>query len=367
MKMNWDIFIDYVGLGQSQMHWLVKIVLILIITLFIDLIISKLISRILLQLKSTKNPWDKALIIAARQPIKYFTWGLGLLIISQTSNNEMGAFSQTSLDALRKIGLIALLTWFISRLVKRCEQILISPVKMKHPMDLTTVSAVGKLIKASLLIISALVVLQTIGVSISGILAFGGIGGIAVGFAAKDLLANFFGGLMIYLDRPFSVGDWVRSPDKEIEGTVEHIGWRQTRIRTFDKRPLYVPNATFSLISVENPSRMSHRRIYEKIGIRYDDVDALASIMNDIKAMLKTHPDIDSSQTMIVNFNELGPSSLDFFVYTFTKTTNWIKFHEVKQDILLNIIDIISNHKAELAFPTQSLKIQTEPNIQPKA
>lgn len=209
--------------------------------------------------------------------------------------------------------------------------------------------------------------LQTIGVSISGILAFGGIGGIAVGFAAKDLLANFFGGLMVYLDRPFSVGDWVRSPDKEIEGTVEHIGWRQTRIRTFDKRPLYIPNATFSLISVENPSRMSHRRIYEKIGIRYDDVDALASIMNDIKAMLKTHQDIDSSQTMIVSFNEFGPSSLDFFVYTFTKTTNWIRFHEVKQDILLKIIDIIASHKAELAFPTQTLKVQTEPNIHPEA
>jgi len=165
------------------------------------------------------------------------------------------------------------------------------------------------------------------------------------------------------LDRPFSVGDWVRSPDKEIEGTVEHVGWRQTRIRTFNKRPLYVPNATFSLISVENPSRMSHRRIYEKIGIRYDDVDSLANIMNDIKLMLKSHQDIDSSQTMIVNFNEFGPSSLDFFVYTFTKTTNWIRFHEVKQDILLQIIDIISTHKAELAFPTQTLKIQTENEI----
>lgn len=364
--MNWDILIDYAGFGQSQMHWLVKIASILIITLLIDLLISKLIKRLQLQLKTTKNPWDKALLLSARQPLKYFIWGLGLLIISQTSNNEIGLLSEANLESLKKVGVIALLTWFISRLVKLSEKILISPVKMKHPMDITTVSAIGKLIKASLLIISTLVVLQTIGVSISGILAFGGIGGIAVGFAAKDLLANFFGGLMIYLDRPFSVGDWVRSPDKEIEGTIEHIGWRQTRVRTFDKRPLYVPNATFSFISVENPSRMSHRRIYEKIGIRYDDVDALPSIMNDIKAMLKEHIDIDCKQTMIVNFNEFGPSSLDFFVYTFTKTTNWIKFHEVKQDILLKIIDIIANHKAELAFPTQTLKVQTEKEIRPE-
>jgi len=361
--MNWNIAIDYLGLGQSQMHWSVKILSIIIITLIVDLVVSTLLSRLQLGLKTTKNPWDKALLLAAKQPIKYFIWGLGTLIISQTSNNEIGFFSATSIESFRKIGLIALLTWFISRLVKNSERILVSPTKMKHPMDITTVSAIGKLIKASLLIISTLVVLQTIGVSISGILAFGGIGGIAVGFAAKDLLANFFGGLMIYLDRPFSVGDWVRSPDKEIEGTVEHVGWRQTRIRTFNKRPLYVPNATFSLISVENPSRMSHRRIYEKIGIRYDDVESLANIMDDIKLMLKSHQDIDSSQTMIVNFNEFGPSSLDFFVYTFTKTTNWIKFHEVKQDILLQIIDIISTHKAELAFPTQTLKIQTENEI----
>ena len=90
-------------------------------------------------------------------------------------------------------------------------------------------------------------------------------------FAAKDLLANFFGGLTIYLDRPFAVGDWIRSPDREIEGTVERIGWRLTLIRTFDKRPLYIPNAVFTTIAVENPSRMHNRRIYETIGIRYDD------------------------------------------------------------------------------------------------
>ena len=87
---------------------------------------------------------------------------------------------------------------------------------------------------------------------------------------------------MIYLDRPFSVGDWIRSPDKEIEGTVEDIGWRLTRIRTFDKRPLYIPNSIFASISVENPSRMSNRRIYEKIGIRYDDVSKMNTIVTEV-------------------------------------------------------------------------------------
>ena len=100
---------------------------------------------------------------------------------------------------------------------------------------------------------------------------------------------------MIYLDRPFSVGDWVRSPEKEIEGTVEDIGWRLTRIRTFDKRPLYIPNSVFANISVENPSRMTNRRIYETLGIRYSDINSMSQIVSQVKAMLKAHDSIDSS------------------------------------------------------------------------
>ncbi|NIP74156.1 MAG: mechanosensitive ion channel, partial [Gammaproteobacteria bacterium] len=120
---------------------------------------------------------------------------------------------------------------------------------------------------------------------------------------------------MVYLDRPFAVGDWIRSPDRDIEGTVEDIGWRLTRIRTFDKRPLYVPNATFSTIAVENPSRMHNRRIYETVGIRYDDADKMGPIVADVRAMLEAHPDIETGRLLMVNFNAFAPSSLDFFIY----------------------------------------------------
>ena len=162
---------------------------------------------------------------------------------------------------------------------------------------------------------------------------------------------------MIYLDRPFSVGDWIRSPDRQIEGTVESIGWRLTVIRTFDKRPLYVPNSVFANIAVENPSRMTNRRIYETIGIRYADVDKMEAITSDVESMLRQHPDIDTSQTLIVNFVDFAPSSLDFFVYTFTKTTVWVEFHKIKQDVLLKIENIISSHGAEIAFPTSTVHI----------
>jgi MscS family membrane protein len=163
---------------------------------------------------------------------------------------------------------------------------------------------------------------------------------------------------MVYLDRPFQVGDWIRSPDKDIEGTVEEIGWRQTRIRTFSKRPIYVPNSIFMNIIVENPSRMSHRRINETIGIRYKDIAVMNDIVNDVKQMLLHHYEIDTNETMIVNFDEFNESSVDFFIYTFTKTTNWIKYHEVKHDVLLKIADIIEKHNAGIAFPTQVLQVE---------
>ena len=177
------------------------------------------------------------------------------------------------------------------------------------------------------------------------------------------MLANFFGGLTIYLDRPFVVGEWIRSPDKDIEGTVEYIGWRHTRVRAFNKNPIYVPNALFTNIVVENPTRMTNRRIKEIIGIRYDDLAQMAPIVADVRAMLQSHPEIDTGQTLIVNFNTFGPSSLDILIYTFTKTKEWVRYHEVKQDVLLKIADIIDRHGAEIAFPTRTLHMASQPDV----
>jgi MscS family membrane protein len=289
-----------------------------------------------------------------------FIWVMGISLAFDVIDASTGTVLLDVVEPVRRVSIIIMIGWFLIRFVRSVEASLIDPNGINTEMDETTVSAFGKLIRLSLIITVSLVVLQTFGYSISGVLAFGGIGGIAVGFAAKDLLANFFGGLMIYLDRPFKVGDWVRSPDKNIEGTVEDIGWRLTRIRTFDKRPLYVPNSTFTSISVENPSRMTNRRIYETIGVRYCDVDTVHKIVSDVKAMLRKHPEIDTRQTMIVNLNAFAPSSLDFFIYTFTKTTDWVRYHEIKQDVLLQVMGIIEGHGAEVAFPTTTVHLFNE-------
>lgn len=214
-----------------------------------------------------------------------------------------------------------------------------------------------KLLKLLAVAIVALLAMQILGYNVSGILALGGIGGIVVGLAAKDLLANFFGGVMIYLDQPFSVGDWIRSPDRDIEGTVEEIGWRLTQIRTLEQRPLYIPNSIFTQISVENPSRMSNRRIYETIGIRYEDIAKMDFIVSDVKKMLLDHPEIDVTKDLVVNFNKFSSSSIDFMVYCFTRTVEWDLFNQIKHEILLKIYNIIIAHESEIAFPTSTIHV----------
>lgn len=347
-------FLTWLDLGENT--WIVHVFIVVLVTVVINFILRVILKSIHAKFQKTENLWDDAILLASRRPVLLLGWVIGLSvaaeIVEAVSDNEI--FEQTPL--IRQVAVILIVMMFLIRLVKNIEANVVEQTKLKKiDTDPVTVRVVARLLRLSVMITTALVVLQTMGISVSGVVAFGGIGGIAIGFAAKDLLANFFGGLMIYMDRPFTIGDWIRSPDREIEGTVEDIGWRLTRIRTFDKRPLYIPNSNFTTIAVENPSRMLNRRIKETFGLRYCDSSKVRAIIADVKKMLQEHEEIDTNNTLIVNLNTLAPSSLDFFIYTFTKTTNWIFFHEVKQDILLKIIDIIHTHDADLAFPTTTL------------
>ena len=314
------------------------------------------------QFEKTANVWDDALFKAAQGPLSWFILVLGLIWAVQISDGylDMALFGPANLEIIRQLTFIVLTMFFLVRFVTLAEARVLDQLQSQTTtergrLDPTTLHALAKLTRLSVVVSAVLVALPTLGIEITALLAFGGVGGIAVGFAAQDLLSNFFGGLMIYLDRPFAIGDWIRSPDREIEGTVESIGWRLTVVRTFDKRPLYVPNSVFAKLALENPSRMTNRRIYETIGIRYRDACKMDQIVKDVYSMLQSHEEIDKKQTLIVNFNGYGKSSLDFFVYTFTKTTNWTKFHEIKQDVMLNIIRIVHGHQADFAFPTTTV------------
>lgn len=346
----------------SELGWGVELFAVVMLTFIGRYLAMRALKVLGEQFEKTTNVWDDALFKAAQGPLSWFILILGLIWAVQISDGylDMVLFSPTNLDIIRQLTFIVLTMVFLVRFITLAEARILDDLKSQTEdgqgrLDPTTLHALAKLTRLSVVISAVLVALPTLGIEITALLAFGGVGGIAVGFAAQDLLSNFFGGLMIYLDRPFAIGDWIRSPDREIEGTVESIGWRLTLVRTFDKRPLYVPNSVFAKLALENPSRMTNRRIYETIGIRYKDAAKMDQIVQDVHAMLRAHEEIDQDQTLIVNFNGYGKSSLDFFVYTFTKTTNWVKFHEIKQDVMLRIIRIVHEHQADFAFPTTTV------------
>lgn len=232
--------------------------------------------------------------------------------------------------------------------------------QIKHGSDITSARIISRVLKIAVFVVIVLLYGEHFGMSFSGLLTFGGIGGIAVGMASKDILSNFFAGIMLYFDRPFNIGDWIRSPDRNIEGTVAEIGWRSTKIITFDNRPLYIPNSVFTAISVENPGRMTNRRIETSLTLRYEDSDKLAAIVQDLRTTLGQDPDIDHNQTLLVYFNGFGDSSLNIMIYCFTRSTDWAAWLEIQQRLYLQFIGIVHQHGADFAFPSRTLYLEKE-------
>lgn len=313
-----------------------------------------------------KRHWSETFILSLHRPLLYYVWLLVFSVLLQIVifNLKVGKGFLDDINVVRRVITLLFLFWFLMRFLRIWEKKYLDILNTKQGggkrrtlKDSTSINAIAQLFRLLAIIAVALTLLSSIGIPISTLLAFGGIGGLAISFAARDTLANLIGGLMIYWDRPFSVGDWVRSPDRNIEGTVLHIGWRLTCIRTFDKRPIYVPNGVFSNIILENPARMSNRRIKTTIGIRYDDATKVKTIVNEITAMIKNHSEIDLNQVWFVNLAEFGSSSLNITVYTFTKTTNWVKFQTIQEDVFLKIIDIVAKNGAEFAFPTTTMHV----------
>ncbi|HIF6073373.1 TPA: mechanosensitive ion channel family protein [Yersinia enterocolitica] len=233
--------------------------------------------------------------------------------------------------------------------------------------DITSAKIIARMLKITLVVVVVLLYGEHLGMSFSGLVTFGGIGGLAVGMAGKDILSNFFSGVMLYFDRPFNIGDWIRLPDRHIEGVVVEIGWRLTKIMTFENRPLYVPNSAFTDTSVENPGRMTNRRIKTTLALRYEDADKVGAIVEEMHQFLANNDDIDHQQTLLVYFNGFGESSLNIMVYCFTKTRVWAEWLAVQQTCYLKFIDIVHQHGADFAFPSRMLYVEdsTESPVTP--
>jgi len=304
-------------------------------------------------LDSTKTQIDDYFVDALSAPLKVLVWYGWIYFSILQLRADFPALGQIAeyIDIIP----IIILAWGILRLISSIEKVML---EREAKVDKDSIRLFTRLIKISFVFVFVLGFAQYFGYSVSSILTLGGVGGIVIGFAAKDMLANVFGGLMIQMDKPFSTGDWIRTTDKSIEGVVEKIGWRMTRIRTFNKNPVYVPNGIFATIPIETPSRMTNRQIHAIIGIRYDDIAQMQSIIEKVEKLLADHEHIDHEEPCRVYFDLFNASSLDFVIWAFSSVTDSSEFKKIKGKLLLDVADIIAKHGAEIAYPTQTLHIQ---------
>ena len=335
-----------------------------LITLFLFFIKNKLINFIFALSQKTNTVYDELILFSIKTPSTYLiSFGYIFIVTDYFIKNETLNLNFSLSSSVFSL-IIIIISWSLLRGLNYYLHLKPFAKQLSSDDDITliteTYEIVIRILKILVITITALIIMQELGLSISGLLAFGGVGGLIVGLAAKDLLSNFFGGMMIFFDRPFRVGEFIKSPDRNIEGVVEKIGWRLTIVRTFSKNVLYIPNTAFSSIIVENATRMSNRRINETIGIRYDDLNKMKDIIQDVNNVLENNRDIDQTQKAKVYFKSFSASSCDFFIYAFTITKDWEEFLRIKQDVLLKVAEIIENHNSEIAYPTSTVFINKE-------
>lgn len=221
-------------------------------------------------------------------------------------------------------------------------------------LDQTLVAFIARIVQVLLLILAGILIINETGYDISGMITGLGLTGLTFSLAAKDSASNLFGGLVIIGDKPFSVGDWIQTP--EMEGTVTDITLRSTRIRTFKDAEVVIPNSTLANTSIINWSRMSKRRVHFTLGVVYGTPqDKLHAAVDGIRELLCSHPDDIEQSSILVTFNEFGAYSLNLEIYYYALRTTWADYMSLKEKVNFEIRDFLGKIGVEIAFPTQVL------------
>jgi MscS family membrane protein len=216
---------------------------------------------------------------------------------------------------------------------------------------------VRKFLRITVVIVAVLVVVQNLGFSIAGLIASLGIGGLAVALAAQDTLANVFGSFMIIADRPFRIGDMIKYDS--VEGKVEEVGFRSTRIRTLDRALVSVPNRLITNTAVTNMTRITERRVRITIGVTYHTTPAqMRQALEAIRALLAAHAGLDQTSSLVY-FNDFGASSLDILVQYFTLTTVIAEHLAIREEIGLQIMEELERLGLQIAFPSRTVYLQS--------
>ena len=308
--------------------------------------------------EKTETEADDMATAAIVSPLGLILPVVGIYLAVRILMSAVPAWVATS-DKVFMVVSILVITWTLFKLTDAVTILLKElTAKTDSRMDDQIVPLVRKALKVFIGVLAFILVAQNLGYSVSGLLAGLGIGGLALAMASKDTLANLFGSIMILIDRPFHVGDWITFPGGD--GVVEEVGMRSTRIRTFAKTVVSIPNQALANATVENHSLMPKRRIKFTLGVTYEStVDQVTGLVERIEGYLKSSPDIDQ-EFMLVKFTTFNDSSLDIFVYCFTVTTDWTKHLSVKQDVNLKIMSLVEEMGMGIAYPTQTLHLVDE-------
>ncbi len=306
--------------------------------------------------KRSKTYYDDRIISALKAPIRFSFIIVALhffflLIFKETP------FIKNVLNSL----MLYTLFWAILAIAEALREIVYkATAKFNDDLSKEMGGFILALIKVLISGIGLAAILQVWGVNVTALIASLGLGGLAFALAAKDTASNLFGSLALLLDRSIRIGEWVKVGG--VEGVVEDVGMRTTKIRSFGKALITVPNSIVANSPIENFSRRGIRRIKMHIGLTYDtNSTQLLEIKNRIEQMLKSHEGISQKDSLMVYFDNFGDSSLDIFIYTFTNTANWAKYLETREDINVKIMQIVEECGSSFAFPSQSIYVESLP------
>lgn len=292
-----------------------------------------------------KKLWQRNLVEASVPPCRVLVWGSAFSLLLEYSITHFQVKLWPWLDKVYAISGIALLLWFLLGFVQRMEQSLLR----SKAENANKVVHLTKIIHIFIFTTFGLLAIENLGLSISSILAFGGVGALAVGFAAKDILANILAALAIFTDNPFRVGDWISSPDKNIEGAVEYIGWRNTKIRRFNGALLIIPNSVFSSILIDNTSAIQLRRFNETFNIVLDDLNKVNALRTKLLSTLENLPYIASDAAYSVHLTSFNTFAADLQVQCYAATKNWAEYCVMRHNLLLSIKKVMDESEVRIA------------------
>jgi len=303
--------------------------------------------------KKTKTDIDDKMFMAVKEPLKFLfiIGGIYFFFYFLEIKGEV-------LDHLLRGLLIFDIFWALFNIVNIFEDKVYHFIGKYGKASREMASFIIKLLKILIISLAIIALLQEFGINVTGFLASLGLGGLAFALAAKDTASNIFGGIAILTDNIFKMGEWIKIGD--VEGIVEDIGMRTTKIRAFDKRLIIVPNSVIANSSVENFSRRDKRRVVMRIGLTYNtSTKTIKQVIEDIKKMLLDHPEVAKDESLLIYFDEYEDSSLSIFCYFFTTTAEWKEYLRIKEDINLKIKEIIDKYPTDFAFPSNSIYFET--------